>query len=587
MQTFTRSYTSARSDNTPLTEEQIRKYKGKRAMILLRVSTQHQEEMFGLEAQLNEVIKKLANPLGVEVTENIIIRDTYTGLDFINRDVLDQILKLAPTFDILFMDMLDRLGRKSIQREIYRAQLREKGVRILTTSAEDHADDDTLLGEIIRLLRGYKAEEEVADMVRRTRNGRMAKARGNPEKGIEPAVIGHGARRYGYVYVFNGKGKRSGYVINEEVIHTDPTGKKWTEGDVIVYIIDLLDEGVALRTVASILNDLGIPGPKMDRKGEELSKWCHTTVRRFARERAYVDGEMTYFTERITKVPGQRERVHEALPEEDWIRVPIPVLVKDRAKFERVQRRLDDNKQLAPRRNPNPQFTLMRGGFVRCGHCGARMRAKRVVKKVSGLYYDYYICNKSNVERGRRCSSGGTCSIIASKLDEAVWEHVQEFLQHPQKVAEKVETYRQDDPTAQRRKVVQGQLAEVQRRQARFRKKLTAMLEGQDEEETEVDDGTLTYLRKQLAELAKQETEYLKQLKHDTDTFTVWKTIQERVNELEALVVKAQQKDELTYQEKQDLVHFLGFYAIVWKPGQAEHRVEINMKPVDIMELIW
>ncbi len=64
-------------------------------------------------------------------------------------------------FDVFVMEVLDRgLGRKGLAREIYRMQLRELGVRVLTTDPNDHADDDSLIGEMIRLWKGYKAGDE-------------------------------------------------------------------------------------------------------------------------------------------------------------------------------------------------------------------------------------------------------------------------------------------------------------------------------------------------------------------------------------------------------------------------------------------
>ncbi|HEX6107966.1 MAG TPA: hypothetical protein VFZ02_01040 [Ktedonobacteraceae bacterium] len=58
----------------------------------------------------------------------------------------------------------------------------------MTTQESDHADDDSLEGQIMRFFKGYKAEEEVNDFVRRTRDGKREKALGNEEKGIPHSV---------------------------------------------------------------------------------------------------------------------------------------------------------------------------------------------------------------------------------------------------------------------------------------------------------------------------------------------------------------------------------------------------------------
>lgn len=112
-------------------------YRGKRALILLRVSTPEQEKGFGWPSQEKEIRQKLIEPLGLRVdNERHIIRDTYTGLEFKERPALDRILEIAGRgeIDVVVTDVLDRLGRRGLAREIYRMQLREKGVRILTTT---------------------------------------------------------------------------------------------------------------------------------------------------------------------------------------------------------------------------------------------------------------------------------------------------------------------------------------------------------------------------------------------------------------------------------------------------------------------
>src|SRR5258708_28507033 len=151
-------------------------YRGKRGVILLRVSTEEQEKKYGFPSQLRSINEKIIRLRGIRIadSEKHIVRDTYTGMEFREREELTKILEMAKRreFDVLVMDALDRLGRKGLQREIYRAELRMYGVRILTTKPEEHADDDSLMGEMIRLLHGFKAEEERNDIIRRTQNGK-------------------------------------------------------------------------------------------------------------------------------------------------------------------------------------------------------------------------------------------------------------------------------------------------------------------------------------------------------------------------------------------------------------------------------
>ena len=145
-------------------------YRGKRAVVLTRVSTAKQEEKYSHAAQERQVREKLIAPLGLRIVDEKkhIIHDTYSGLEYRYRKALADILEMGERgeFDLLCMDVLDRgLGRRALARELFRMQLRELGIRILTTQESDHADDDSLEGQIMRFFKGYKAEEEINDFV--------------------------------------------------------------------------------------------------------------------------------------------------------------------------------------------------------------------------------------------------------------------------------------------------------------------------------------------------------------------------------------------------------------------------------------
>src|SRR5262249_40953748 len=107
--------------------------------------------------------------------------------------------------------------------------------------------------------KGLKAEEEVLDTVRRSRNGRIQKALGNPEEGIPPQVVGSGPPHYGYKYIRDNKGTVIGYELNYDVIHKEPDGTEWTEVKVVRFIFESAANGVSLNQIAAILNEKGIP----------------------------------------------------------------------------------------------------------------------------------------------------------------------------------------------------------------------------------------------------------------------------------------------------------------------------------------
>ncbi len=63
-------------------------YRGKRALIITRVSTAKQEEKYSHAAQERQVREKLIAPLGLRIVDEVrhIIRDTYSGLEYRYRE---------------------------------------------------------------------------------------------------------------------------------------------------------------------------------------------------------------------------------------------------------------------------------------------------------------------------------------------------------------------------------------------------------------------------------------------------------------------------------------------------------------------
>src|SRR5436309_1566783 len=81
----------------------------------------------------------------------------------------------------------------------------------------------------------------------------------------------NGARLYGYMYLLDDNGGRVGLELNHEVILVDEDGTKWTEVHVVVFIFKSAAEGIAIRKIARMLNDKGIPPPAVA-KGQKRRK---------------------------------------------------------------------------------------------------------------------------------------------------------------------------------------------------------------------------------------------------------------------------------------------------------------------------
>ncbi len=570
-----------------MADNQNQDYMGKRALMLLRVSTPEQEKGFGWPAQESEIRKKLLEPLGLRLDEDRhIIRDTYTGLEFRERPALDRILEMAQRheFDLLVTDVLDRLGRKGLAREIYRMQLRELGIRVLTTDPNEHSDDDSLIGEMVRLIKGYQAEEELNNIRRRTMNGKKAKATGI--KDGTKRMVGNHTRTYGYKFTYSENGKKEGYEINCDVILVEEDGKEWTEHKVVIFIFESAAAGVTTREIARILTDKGMPTPTIA-KGNKIRRrtgppvWQPSVVQKVLKNSTYW-GEFHQFRVRmLDKVPGLKYKPYQHNPAEEHVIISVPAIVtKELA--EKAHRIMQRNQRVASRNNPNPKENLLRAGLIKCADCGGSMTACRYLGNKNGIPYVRYSCSKS---KGLIDRCGSKTTIPARVVDEAAWQRTLEIIRDPSEVDEKLAALKSDDPTADRRKHISNQLAKVRKTQAAFREQLAKLMM-----EEEIDRGTIEFLKGQLKQLADQEEGWKREIADEEDIHSRWKKVQEKLSELHRVCTDMREKlndinYEPAYDKKRELIEYFGITAKVWKHGHAP-RFEIECNPPDIVSLI-
>jgi len=564
-------------------------YRGKRALILTRVSTPQQQEKYGHAAQERQVRDKLIDPLELRIVHTI--HDTYTGLEYRYREALECILGMAERkeFDVLCMDVLDRgLGRKALAREMFRMQLRELGIRILTTEPSDHADDDSLEGQIMRFIKGYKAEEEINDLVRRTTNGKREKALGDSEKGIPSKLVGCGTRLYGYQFVYDEKGVRIGYERNFSIVHIEEDGTEWTEGDVVVFIFTSAAEGVSTRQICRIINAKGIPSPFVTKgmtsnRVKEPPSWQPQVISRMLKNSSYYGECRQFTTASIGRVPGYKRPARRNTSEEEQVIVNIPAIVtKELA--EKAQQRVSSNKQLATRNNQTSRDSLVRGGFAKCGYCGTTLRIfRRCNTRKNGTEVAYFSYNCAKPYSSVGACSG--CSISVDILDTAVWEKAVEIIRDPSEVDRKIEQLTAENSATQQRKRALKTLNDIRREQETLRNNLSAAMRKKI-----LDEKTVAFLSRQLHMLEQQEQEVQTQLANE-------QALQEKYNKLDQRIAEFHQqctqwREQLDNSEfipsfmfKRDAIQFFGISVTVWKQG-ADPRYVINLSPPNIVELL-
>lgn len=92
-------------------------------------------------------------------------------------------------------------------------------------------------------------------------------------------------------------------------------------------------EGTALKKIASMLNEEGIPAPNDGGRGNKRGHvWGHTTIRAMLSNERYVR-RSTWNQSKWVRVPGRKSRRRVMRPESEWIQHDVPELAMCRPTF--------------------------------------------------------------------------------------------------------------------------------------------------------------------------------------------------------------------------------------------------------------
>ena len=173
------------------------------------------------------------------------------------------------------------------------------------------------------------------------------------------------------------------------------------------------------RAVALYLNEHGVPSPSAYRrmKGLPVSSavgddpmWSARMIHEILTNEVYT-GDLVQGRHRVKSY-----KVHqiEAVPEEDWVRVPnTHEAIIDRATFEKVRSLLMRDTRTSPKGRQVHLFS----GFLRCPDCG-----KALTRSVSGSHV-YYACSTYKSRSRTACTMH---SIKHNRLEAAVLFAIQQ-----------------------------------------------------------------------------------------------------------------------------------------------------------------
>jgi len=477
---------------------------GRRAAIYCRVSSIHQGED-GTSLDTQE--KRCRDYCAAHMYEVVLVqRDMYTGAKYRERPGLRAIRDgvRAREVDVVVTYDIDRLARNQAHLYIISEEIEDHGARLefVTETFEDSA-----VGRFIRSAKGFAAEVEREKIAERASRGRKAR--------VEAGKLLPGSKPlYGYTWA---DATKSTYAINPR------------EAVVVRRIYRLLLDGKAIRQIAFALIRDGIPSPM----GKQ---WSKTAVHRVLRAEQY------------TGIVCGWSNGDEVIMLPDGT---IPPLI-DHATFDAAQDRLAFNGQSAIRNSFNPEATLLRAGFVKCGTCGRTMRVQH--RKRGGYYYR---CSGAD-EPPYLCSSP---SIGAGILDAAVWDKVAAVLTDPDIIARELVRLRANDPTQGDLDSVDRALKTIDQQRSRLAKALTML-----------DDADADPVVVELASLGERK----RQLEAERDTIqrsqSSWEQAQTRLADITAWCQRvARNVASLTYEDRRQALLALGVQVIVFPTG-GEHR---------------
>ena len=455
------------------------------AAIYARVSSARQKEQQTIGSQ-TAALRAHAGQLGFDVPPQWVFCDEgHSGATLV-RPALEKLRDLVAQLpvEVVLVYSPDRLARKYAYQALLIEEFARAGTSVMFINgpASDSPEDALLVQ-----FQGMIAEYERAQIIERTRRGKAHRARQGTVNVLSGAP-------FGYRYVRKNEHADARYeVVPHEAAIVAELFRRYVE------------DGAAIADLARWLTVTGVP----TRTGK--SRWDRSVIWAMLRNPAYAGRACFGKTMRTADQPGlnrvarlqgrgtPRSYSVKDRDRQDWLEIPVPAIVAEDT-WQRVQRRLEDNKRYAARNSKAPSLLQ---GLAACSSCGyAYYRGHTTTTAGNKIYY--YRCLGSDnyrYEHGRVC---GNKPVRADYLDQVVWDHITGLLASPQLIRAEIDRrlaqLRTADPTTVRQQRLQQALA-------KSTAAITRLIKAYQEELISLDE-----LRERMPELRSRETGLRRQL---------------------------------------------------------------------------
>jgi len=472
-------------------------------------------------------------------------------------------------FDVLVVSEIRAISRRQIEVLVIYDMLQKYGVR-LETVKEKFGED--AMSKAILSLRAMFVEIEVEQSKMRMMRGRADRIT------IGQAPNCHPYAAYGYCFIDTAKEVKGAYIFDHTIIYVDSAGNEWSPHKVVCFIFKSFMLGESIYKVCRMLNDLGIPPPRVPKKREEPI-WQSGTVFGMLKNPIY-GGEV--WTNKYTKRKGPSgKKISVFRPREEWIRLPDAPAIVTKEEWDAIQTQMRVNKEESMRNNKHErdEVGLLRAGYAVCGICGCKLRVTPPPRQHSGI--GLYACQNSLEDTKGKQRHRVQMSILV--VDKEVRALIREVLQDPEWIRAHVAAMREDqkknEPVISKEDI--GRTIDGIKQSIRRLYKLA---------EYATDDDTIAELAEQMngLERQKRKAEYLL---HDLDDDAEKEAaLEEEIQRFEqwAEGVRPKLADpsyEPSYQELRLAIRVLGIKAIIYPTkGDWPFRCAIDITVPEVMK---
>ena len=481
-----------------------------------------------------------------------IFQDVYTGSVWRERKGFMEMRAryLAGEAQAVIVRTYCRFTRTIADYYVLTQEMREHAVCLICVKEQY---DDTPLGHMLQAIQMGFNEQERETTRQRTMDGKRAR--------VLNKKLYLAGKKPPYGLKFDDEKVKGKLLINED------------ETAVVRDILHMRAQKQTFYTIAKYLNDNNIPSPNG-------GKWNQRTVRIIIERAADLYRGIAYaykyeFTKEYRN--GKLTTVKRVRPPEERLLLPegtVPRIIDDEtARLALAASGI--NTQEPSRNNPNPEVSLLRAGFIKCGVCGLSMSVHTKRTKDYGTYLHYRCNSVGRVER----KHPENIEISLPKIDKIVWDYLLGVLRDLEIVEAAVNSILELDEFASPEKAAIKTIEDCKALIEQYREDLKT---------PGLSRGSRTVL---LEDLDKQ-TSLLEELEQTLAGIQAGRVSFEKVlNEYRDFVAWCQEfkrsgGKEASYKRKREALRFLGVTVYIYNKSSEEGQYKIRLAPPELMRSV-